>query len=375
MQFNQQAINELAGVLRDMGFSTKTDVDQLAAKLVDRHARRGPSSDFSISTAIRGLAGQSGLTVNAQTREADINYVQKALATTATPGSYLVPTIQANDVIGYLSTNGILRQAGPRIWPMPGIQKLTIPTATGIPTVQYLGQNSTDTASDANLGQVSFDLKTRRSLTQLPAELLRVSTPAIDSLITELMGIGFAENEDTMAFGTTSLSNGPTCIYASAGVSTINTAGSANGGNLSYTDLLAVLAKSAAVKAKPPFCWFMSPRTFWQRVVGLLDTTSRPVFTPAFDGMSAGITPKLFGWPVFVTPFIAENEANGSGTNQSHIIYCNPKYLQVAEGDGLQLLVSQERYLEYNQIGIRGTQQHDFAVAPAAGVCILKGVN
>lgn len=374
MTFNSEVLQKLSASLIEMGMATKSDVDQVAAKLVQRHIS-APGSGFSISTALRGLMAQQGITINGQTREGDLNYAQKALATSATPGSYLVPTIQANDIVSFLTTSGILRTSGPRIWPMTGIQKLTVPTATGIPTVQFLGQNSTDTASDPNLGQISFDLKTRRSLIQLPAELLRVSVPSIDSLITELIGVAFAESEDNAVFATTTVTNGPTALMQASNISTVMVGGSANGGNLAYTDLLAVLAKAAAVKAKPPFCWFMSPRTFWQRVAGLTDSSSRPVFLPGFLGLGNAVEFKLFGWPVYVTPFIAENETNGSGTNQSHIIYTNPRYIHLAEDTGMQILVSQERYLEFNQIGIRATQQVDLGYGPPAGIVALKGVN
>ena len=363
-------------------FATTSDVDAIAARMAQRGISAKPS-DFSISAALRGMMAREGKTVNEATREADMNYLQKALATTGTPGSYLVPTIQANDIIQILSTNGILRAAGPRIWPMTGIQKMTVPTASGLPTVAYLGQNTAQSASDPNLGSVSFDLKTRRSLIAVPAELLRVSVPALDAILTELIGVAFAEGEDNAFFSSTTVSGGPTALYADTNISTVMVGGSANGGNVGYSDLLAVLAKAATVKAKPPYVWFMSPRTFWQRVFGLVDLQSRPIFIPSYAGLQDVNAPagtaqpsgKLFGWPVYVSPFISETEANGSGTNQSHIILTNPKYIHLAEATGMEIAVSTERYFELNQIGIRGVHQHDFGFGPEAGIVCLKGCN
>ena len=381
---NEQQLNLLIKAIKDSGvFATTTDLDSVAKKLVDRATGKAPS-EFSVSTVMRGLMAREGKTVSEVTRESDLNYCAKALATTATPGSYLVPTIQANDIIQILSTNGVLRALGPRIWPMPGIQKLTIPTAIGLPTVAYLGQNTAQTAADPNLGQVSFDLKTRRALIAVPAELLRVSVPAIDSVLTELLGVAFAEGEDNAFFATSTVSGGPTAVYADTNITSVMCSGSANGGNLAYSDLLNVLKTAAAAKAKPPYVWAMSPRTFWSRVAGLVDSQSRPVFLPGYAGLMGdqGLTPgvaapsgKLFGWPVYVTPFIPENEANGSGTNQSHMIFANPKYFHVAEDTGLEIAVSTERYFELNQIGLRGTHRHDFGYAPEAGIVCLKGIN
>ena len=382
MAINQEVLNQLTAVLKD-SFATKSELDQAVVKLTGRRGTGNSSDSFSISQVMRGLMAREGKVINESTREADLNYTSKALATTATPGSYLVPTIQANDLIQILSTNGILRAIGPRIWPMPGIQKLTVPTATGLPTVAYLGQNTAQTAADPNLGQVSFDLKTARALIAVPAELLRVSVPAMDSILTELLGVAFAESEDSTIFSTATVSNGPTALMQAASISTVMVGGSANGGNLAYSDLLNVLKTAAANKAKPPYVWVMSPRTFWQRVAGLVDSQSRPVFLPGYAGlqpteMNPGVASpsgKLFGWPVFVSPFVQENETNGSGTNQSHIIFCNPKYVHMAEDTGLEIAISTERYFELNQIGLRGAHRIDLGYAPPAGIVVLAGVN
>jgi HK97 family phage major capsid protein len=267
---------------------------------------------------------------------------------------------------------------------MNGIQKLVVPTATGLPTVAYLGQNTAQTAADPNLGQVAFDLKTARALIQIPAELLRVSVPQIDSILTELLAVAFAESEDATVFGTTQIANGPMNLTGASGITTKLVGGNANGGNLAYSDLLGVMAAAAAAKAKPPYCWVCSPRTFWQRIAGLVDNQSRPIFLPGYAGLQASqdLNPgvaspsgKLFGWPVFVTPAISESEANGSGTNQSHIIFCNPKYLHIAEDSALEVMVSTERYFEANQVGVRGTHRIDLGYSPAAGVVVLNGVN
>ena len=382
---NQSVVNELAKALADVhGFATKSELDQVVAKITKVRST-GTADGFSLSQVLRGLMAREGKTINEASRESDLSYLSKALATTATPGSYLVPTISANDIISILTTNGIFRAIGPRIWPMNGIQKLVVPTATGLPTVQYLGQNTAQTAADPNLGQVSFDLKTARALVAVPAELLRVSTPAIDSILTELLGVAFAESEDATVFGSTQQTNGPLNLTNGAVSFTQKfVGGSANGGNLAYSDLLGVMAAAAANKAKPPYCWVCSPRTFWQRIAGLVDNQSRPIFLPGYAGLQASqdLAPgvaspsgKLFGWPVFVSPFVSEAETNGSGTNQSHIVFCNPRYLHLGEDTGLEIMISLERYFDSNQVGIRGTHRIDTGFAPASGIVVLSGVN
>ena len=109
---------------------------------------------------IRGLRAMRGEPITPQTADSDINYV-KALSTGATPGSYLVPTIQADEIIQFLETGGIARASGFRVWPMSGIQKLDVPVALGAPTSVWMAQNSAQQPTNPNVGQMAFDLKER----------------------------------------------------------------------------------------------------------------------------------------------------------------------------------------------------------------------
>ncbi len=239
-------------------FPLKSDFDRALAQIRGGVRVSACSEQFSLSRMYRGLSAMQSLVINPETTEEDINYT-KALATGATPGSYLVPTFQANEIIAYLTTAGVLRAAGVRVWPLPGVDKINIPVATAVPTVQYLGQNTAQTATDPNIGQISFSMKTARCLTAIPNELLLVSIPSIDALMAELLGVAFAEFEDAAFFPTSAVTNGPTPIYAASGTTVYNVGNSANGGNLTYNDLISVLWKSAAAKAKAPFVWIMSP--------------------------------------------------------------------------------------------------------------------
>jgi len=375
-EIRPELVEALARSLQEKyGFSTVTQLDKAVTDLVKRSQARvanGRTNDFSITRAIRGLAAQRGGIISPETKSDDVEYAQKALSTGATPGSYLVPTIQAEEIIQILSTGGIARSSGARIWNLDGIQKLTVPTQTAFPTVEFLGQNTAQTATDPNLGQISFDLKTRRSLTVVPNELLRTSTPAYDAFLSELLGLAFAEHEDSIFFAASAATGGPTPFYATAGITTVMVGGSANGGSLAYSDILAVLKAAAAAKVKGACAWYMSPRTFFQRVLGLLDSQSRPIIV---SDSTAAAPFRLFGYPIYVSPAIPENLTNGSGTSQSYILFTNPKFLHVAQSQGIDIAVSTERYFELNQVGVRCVQGIDFATAPAAGVVALKGVN
>lgn len=378
MNVSSEVINTVAAVLQEKhGFVNVSMLDKAVADVLRKAEQRGSPGreSFSLSKMIRGLRAMRGESINAQTAEEDVRYV-RALTTGSTPGSYLVPTIQADDIIQYLTIGGIARAAGARIWPMNGIQKLNVPTALGAPTWVWMAQNSVQTPTDPNLGQMSFDLKERRCLTAVPNQLLATSVPAFDQLLGLLIGLSAAEHEDTAMFATSTVSGGPAALFGASGVTMVNTGGSANGGNVAYSDILAVLAAAAAAKAKGPFAWFFSPRTFFQRILGLVDTTSRPLTVPTLaEGLYAAPQYKLMGWPAYVTPALLENESLGSGSNQAHAVFCNPSYIHIGQDSSVEIAISTERYFDAAQTAVRGLQHEDFGFSPAAGIICLRGIN
>jgi HK97 family phage major capsid protein len=339
------------------------------------------SNDFSISRWIRGMmAAQHVPALRGTNPEEDLNYFQnhnnemkrtnRDLSTSSVPGQYLVPTIASADIVALLSDYGTLRRAGVRIVPMIGIEKLTMPSALAYPTVAWLGENTAQSSSDANLGQVSFDLKTMRSLTPIPNELVSVSTPAIEELISSLLAAGFGEAEDKAFFSTATVTNAPASLYSQVGSLTtlLANGNSANGGALTYSDLLATLAKSRNAKARGPFAWFCNPTVLYNSISGILDKNSRPIFDPN------QIVQRLFGWPVYDTTWINADQSNGSGSNQSFMVLANPSYFMIGEPGTLEVAVSTEFYFDKNQIAIRGVKREDWAIAPPLGVTVLKGI-
>lgn len=389
MSFDTKGLNQLSEVLQEKyGFSTTTQLDKAVADIVKRTERRvAKGNNFSLSRVIRALRVVSGQTaLNEDTKESDIAYLnqtcERAMSTGTPPGSYLVPTIQADEIIEYLNLGGVARAAGVRIWPMKDIQKMTIPTALQSPAWTWAAQTSTTTPSDPNLGQLSFNLNERRCLIAVPNQLIAVSVPAFDTLISELIGLAGAEHEDQAFFGSSQTTGAPINVIGATGINFINANnGNANGGNLLFTDLLAVLAAEAAAKAKPPFVWFSSPRTFFQRVYGMVDTASRPLFIPTQtvglqeSARGTFYVGNLLGFPLYVTPFISQTESVGSGTNLSHLIFTNPKYLHIAQNDSITMAVSTEYMFGSNMTCLRATQEIDFGVAPAAGVQVLQGIS
>ena len=376
MVLNEQLVQQLASELIKSGLvASQHDLNKV---LADIKAQSASSRDWAgeskhrgtgIAQAIRGLAAMQGRVISTETVKADLEYVQRTLVTSATPGSYLTPTVQADAIIEILGKGGVVRAAGATIWPMTSIQKLNIPTETANPTVEYLTETTAQTPSDPNLGQLAMDLKEARALIALPNNLLRVSVPAVDGIVTRLLGNAFAKNEDLAVFQ--GIAGGPTSIGNQTNVTIIDQAGAA----LTYSDLLGMLSQAASLEAEGPFCWFMRPETFFSKILGLVDQNGRPIVTgynslaggandggSAFVGQSAGAAGNvrylLMGFPVYLSVRIPNHVGSGSAT--SFIVLTNPSYLHIGDAGSIEIAVSGERFFDSNQTAIRGVQRHDF---------------
>lgn len=367
---------QLCNKLVDDGFVTKSELDKAIADVTPRLIESRQGSGFSIIRAIRGLKAMGGQNeaVKVNAGPDDIAYAQKALSTSATTGSYLIPTIQSAEIIQILISASVLRSMKPTVWPMRGIQKLTVVNPSAVQTFEWLGQNTQQSASDPTFAQLSFDLKTGRALTVIPNELLRASVPEAEGLVTMLLGKAFGKGEDVAFFSTTTVSNGPTSVYAAASTGSVNAANSANGGTVTYADLIRTMETALTAAAEGPFIWAMHPRSFFSGgVLNILDSQSRPIVQPMAS--TNGVQYSLFGFPVFLSPNIPINQTLGSGTSKSFVLFTNPNYLHIADGGDIEIAISTEFRFDFNQTAVRGVRYLDYGFAPAGGITILKGVS
>ncbi len=315
---NEEIMKVIRETLREkFGHATQSQLDLMAADILKRTGERTSRGrmQISMSKLIRGNVCRRAPGAQ-QGDDGRRHRLRRALSTTGAPGSYLVPTLQANEI----SPDARDGRDSPFLR-LPhladeGVQKLNVPTAFTAPQWVWMAQNSVQRTirSEPGPGGVRFERKTLPDRRTEPAA--RDQRSRIRHAHQSVIGLAAGEHEDTAFFASAHVSGGPA---ASPGAEHLHAqlGGSANGGNLAYSDIFAILAKAAAAKAKPPFAWYMSPRTFYQRVLGMIDLSSRPIVIPTqTTGLYPQVQFSLMGWPVYISPFILENEALGSGTNR-----------------------------------------------------------
>src|SRR6267154_2257849 len=215
MVLNAEVVQKLAAELIKSGMIPSAhEINKALAELSKTNGKgfSAENGGVSITRIIRGLSAMRGNVLNTQSVEEDTNFVKKSLTTGATPGSYLVPVVQADAIVEILGKGAVVRSSGATVWPMAGVQKMNIPSETAEPTVEFLSQNTPQTASDPGIGQLALDLKTQRALVALPNELLKASVPALDLIVSRLLGKAFAKHEDLAFFQ--GIAGGPLAVSA-----------------------------------------------------------------------------------------------------------------------------------------------------------------
>lgn len=377
-----EIIRAISDALAKTGvFATTNQLDQAVSDLRGRAfaAASNGGSDLSITSMIRALQATQGHVIAQDTKEADLKYLgqlkpsTKSLGSQSTPGSYLIDQRQSSTIVSMLNELSALRRIGPKVWPMGNLDSLRIPTATATPTAEWLSQNAAQTPSDPTLSFITLVPKTIRSLVQVSNELLQVSDPSVDQVVSELTAASFANLESTAFFSTATVSGAPVSLYAASGTSSISSANSANGGTITYNDLLRTMAKAYEVDATPPFVWIFSATTFLTSILNMIDTTSRPIVQQ--NAAKDGISWTLFGYPVILTNFLPVNQNFGSGTNKTFGAFLNPAYINMGEGSGLEIMTSSEFYFSSNATAIRGVRRVTWDFAPPQGITLIKGIS
>src|SRR5258708_3507146 len=149
----------------------------------------------------------------------------------------------------------ITRQAASKS--SPGIQKLNVPVATPAPAVVWGtssgagagGQGVTLTPTDPGLSQIAFDLKSAKSLTAIPNELLAVSVPAVDQIVAQILALAFAQAEMNAHVCNPNTPNGPVSVYNAPSTTTLfANNGSANGGAQASARICATIWSTAGTE-------------------------------------------------------------------------------------------------------------------------------
>lgn len=298
---------------------------------------------------------------------------EKAMAAgSLADGGAFIPTQFSQDVIELLRPQSAVRKLGPNVIPMP-VGSVRIPKITGGTTAYYQGENANATASALTTGNVNLTWKKLTALVPMSNDLLRYSSPSIDSIARDDVVRAIAQRENQAFLRDNGTESAPRGMrYWAPAANIVNSAGTSLANMV--TDLgAALLALMNANIPEGRWAWIISPRN-WISLMTIQNANGFFVFR---DEMMRGT---LWG-----LPFASTTQQPGSSTT-GEMTLVNMADAVIGESQSLIIDASQEAaYVDssgtmtaafaQDQTVIRAITEHDFAMRRAESVYVIANMS
>jgi HK97 family phage major capsid protein len=295
-----------------------------------------------------------------------------------TAGGYVVPDEMETAIIDLREKYGMFR-ANARVVPM-GSDHTIIPRRSGGVTAYFLGETDSITESEKSWNQVELTAKKLGALTRMSTDL---SEDAIINLADDLadeMAWAFAKKEDECGLD----GDGTSTYGGMLGIRTrfvdgTHTAGQDAGtspctawSHITLADEIVTIMSLLPTYAIPRAKWYIHPAG----KAGCLDALALAAGGNTTREIAAGAQPMFGGYPIVVSSAMPS-----APTNATVYVLFGDLSLSTTFGDrrGITIKVSDQRYLEYDQIGIQATERfcivnHDIGDTSTAGP-VVAGVG
>lgn len=291
-----------------------------------------------------------------------------------TAGGFLVPTQMEQAYIDLKESYGVFRRHV-NVLPM-ATDTATIPRRTSGLTAYFIGENSEATASDTAWDQVQLVAKKVAVLTKVSSELDEDAIINLGDMITREVAQAHALLEDTCGFtgaGTAAHGSirGLTTLF-DANVGSYTGAVDATSGHDTFaevdTDDLARLMGTLPEYAAMGDCAFYCSRPCAELVFGALKASAGGNTMTDLNGK---VVPSYLSYPIRISQLLPTS--TGTINNTTMLLFGDLSMAAtMGARRGLRLKRSEDRYLEFDQIGILATQRfdiviHDIGSTSAAG--------
>lgn len=277
-------------------------------------------------------------------------------------GGYLVPEELSSAIIDLREQYGVFRREC-RVMPMAS-DTMIVPRRTGGLTAYFVAENNDTTASTKTWDAVQLSAKELAALVRYPTSLAEDAIINLADDLANEIAYAFSLLEDQCGFigDGTSTYGGITgvAVKIDDGTHTASVADAASGNvsfeTLDLTDFHAAVGK-LPLYARNNAKWFISAAGFANSMERLMyagggNTTSN---------ISGGIGLSFLGYPVVLSQVL--NSTLGSDVSAIKCLFGDLR-LAATMGSRRDIMIeaSRERYFEFRQVAIQGTQRFDINV-------------
>jgi HK97 family phage major capsid protein len=372
---------ELRKVAEGRGGQTR----ELISRMVGDGAGEIPSRDGSrgvgLAQMLRAVAASKGDPQRASewARKAGcLESVVRALgATDGSAGGFLVPVQFSQDVIEFLRPMSAVRRLNPNVVSMPsGTTK--IPKITTGASASYIGESVNIPMSQPVFGQVILSFKKLAALVPISNDLIRYSSPSVDSVVRDDVVRAMAQRENQAFLRDTGTENTPRGLrfaVASANVSAMTGADNLADIVTNLGRLVLALENNNIPMTRPG--WIFGPRTKF-RLMTLLNAVSS-----AYMFRAEMLNGTLWGYPYATSTAVPQNL--GAAANESEVYLAD--FADVVIGESQSLIVDSSTEASYwdgtaqqsaysrDETVVRCILEEDLVMRRAESGAVLIGVT
>lgn len=307
-----------------------------------------------------------GIPLKLAEKRPPIGFLRAAGSSINSAGGYLAPSELEREILSLRDLVGVFRQHA-RLLPM-GSDNRSWPRRTGGVTAQFVvTENGAISTSAATFDNVSFSAKKIAALVPVSSELFEDETVELAQWFAEEMAFAFASIEDGAGFagdGTSTFGGIRGLTYlATDGSHTASKYTAASGHNTFATldavdiaGLIGILPEYAAAGAAFYVSNIGAANSFYR-----LAQNSGAIGTVTRNGITFA---SYLGFPIITTPKLPT--ATTTLTGQAMLLFGDLS-LAAALGNrrGVTVQTTEDRYLDSDQIAVRGTERMDIVVHDA----------
>lgn len=274
-------------------------------------------------------------------------------------GGFLVPTEVERAVVNLREEYGVFRRYA-RVVPMSSDTRDQPVRSSGL-TAYFVGENAEITASDKEWTNAKLVAKKLGALCKYSSELSEDAIISIGDDLAAEIAYAFAVKEDACGF----LGDGTSTYGGIVGLASALAAGSVYTGitgntafsTLDLADFESMLGKLPAYPGIQP-AWFISKAGWAASMLRLADAAGGNTAAMLQDGSTK---PMFLGYPVVWCQGL---NSTLTAQTSTRLFYFGDLRMGALMGSrrGLSIMLSDQRYFEYDQIGIKGTERFDITI-------------
>ena len=289
-------------------------------------------------------------------------------------GGVLVPDVFENALINLKEDYSVFQREAMR-WPMSSDTAI-VPRRSSGATAYYVGEATATTASDATFDNVRLTARTVSVLSLFSKEIASDAVIALANIVAEEIAYAIATAQDAAGFvgdGTSTYGGMVGLIGAiQAGATVTATAGNTSFAELDLADfekMVGTLPEYPGIRPK----WYISKAGWAASMLNLMNAGGGNTNVTLANEAS---TTSFMGYPVVFCQQM--NSTLGAQTSTDGLCYFGDLRMGALFGDrqGVELMSSEHRYMEYRQIGVIGASRFDVNIhgrgtASVAGPIIM----